>query len=83
MNIHDATERAYRNGYAKGKEDAAREIFEEFEEEITAALKSNYKALPQVIDSDEIYHTVLGKIDALCGIDGFIAELKKKHKEGK
>ena len=22
MNIHDATERAYRNGYAKGREDA-------------------------------------------------------------
>ena len=31
MNIHEATETAYRNGYAKGKEDAAREIFEEIE----------------------------------------------------
>ena len=27
MNIHDATEQAYLNGYAKGREDAAREIF--------------------------------------------------------
>ena len=31
MNQHDATEIAYKNGYAKGKADCAREIFEELE----------------------------------------------------
>ena len=33
MNIHDATEQAYKNGYAQGKADAAREIFEELNKE--------------------------------------------------
>lgn len=33
MNEYEATEQAYRNGYAKGKEDAAREIFGEIERE--------------------------------------------------
>lgn len=59
--------------------DVAREIFAEIEQEIAAALKSNYKVLPQVIDSYELYHTVQGKISALRGIEGFIAELKKKY----
>ena len=67
-----------RNGYCKAS-DVASEIFAEIEQEISAALKSNYKVLPQVIDSDELYHTVQGKISALCGIEGFIAELKKKY----
>lgn len=31
MNIYDATEIAYRNGYEQGKADATREIFEEIE----------------------------------------------------
>ena len=31
MNIHDATEIAYRNGYEQGKADVAREIFEEID----------------------------------------------------
>lgn len=30
MNEHDATEQAYRNGYVRGREDAAREIFADF-----------------------------------------------------
>lgn len=30
MNIHDATEQAYKNGYAKGRAEVA-EIFDEFE----------------------------------------------------
>ena len=31
MNIHDATEQAYQNGYQKGNADAAREIFNEID----------------------------------------------------
>ena len=81
--IEHYAEILYNAGYRKAS-DVAREIFEEIEQEIAAALKSNYKVLPQVIDSYEIYHTVKGKISALCGIDGFIAELKKKYEsEGK
>ena len=68
----------YSNGYRKAS-DIAREIFEEIEQKIAAALKSNYKVLPQVIDSYEIYHTVQGKISALRGINDFIDELKKKY----
>lgn len=34
MNIHDATETAYKNGYEQGKADVAREIFEEIEDVI-------------------------------------------------
>ena len=33
MNIHDATETAYRNGYEKAKQEVAKEIFEEIERE--------------------------------------------------
>jgi hypothetical protein len=31
MNEHDATELAFKNGYEKGKQEVAREIFEEIE----------------------------------------------------
>ena len=60
----------------------AREIFEEIEREITDALQSNYKVLPKIEASEELYHCVHGKISALCGIDGFVEELKKKYTEG-
>ena len=33
MNIHDATEQAYKNGYAHGRADASREIFEDLNKE--------------------------------------------------
>ena len=79
MNIHDATEQAYRNGYAKGKEDTAREICEEIEREINDAFQSNYKALPLIEESEALWNRVNGKIDALRGIGWFIAELKKKY----
>ena len=80
-----------RNQYEKGfidgsklntdtiKAEVAREIFEEIEQEITEALKSNYKVLPSLEFSNELYNGVRGKIDALRGIEGFIAELKKKY----
>ena len=73
-------EEIYNAGYRKTS-DIAREIFEEIEEEITAALKSNYKVLPQLEFSNELYNRVQGKVDALRGVEGFVAELKKKYTE--
>ena len=73
-------EKLYAKGYRKASE-VAREIFEEIEEEIEEALKSNYKVLPQLEFSNELYNSVRGKIDALRGIEGFIADLKKKYTE--
>ena len=67
-------------GYRKAS-DVAREIFEEIEAEIKLALESNYKVLPQLEFSNELYNSVRGKIDALRGIEGFIAELKKHYTE--
>jgi hypothetical protein len=54
-------------------------IFEEIEAEITAALKSNYEARSVYNPTDEFGMWVQGKIDALRGIEDFIAELKKKY----
>lgn len=68
----------YNAGYRKASE-VAREIFAEIKKEIEEALKSNYKVLPQLEFSNELYNSVRGKIDALRGIEGFIAELKKKY----
>ena len=77
-------EKLYSKGYRKAS-DVAREIFEEIEEEIKLALESNYKAeaermkKPIVDMADEFLGWVDGKITALRGIEGFIAELKKKY----
>ena len=81
MKDYEATEIAFKYGYEMGKADASREIFDELEKEIEEALKSNYKALPQLEFSNELYNSVRGKIDALRGIKGFIVELKKKRTE--
>ena len=65
--------------------DVAREIFDQIQAEITAALDSNYKArILRLGDYDygkyELFiECVDGKISALRGIDGFIEELKKKY----
>lgn len=67
---------------AEDKAEVASEIFEEIEQEINAALQSNYKVLPQIEQSESLWNRVNGKIDALRGIDGFIAELKKKYTGG-
>lgn len=79
-------EEGYRGGYDAGYRKAtevAEEIFAEIEKEIEEALKSNYKVLPQLEFSNELYNSVRGKIDALRGIEGFIAELKNKYTEDK
>lgn len=59
--------------------EVTREIFEAIEREITDALKSNYKVLPQVEESEALWNNVNGKINALRGIEYFITELKKKY----
>lgn len=66
---------------AEDKAEVAREIFEEIEREITDALKSNYKVLPQVEESEALWNNVNGKINALGGIRYFIEELEKKYTE--
>lgn len=73
----------------KAKSEAAREICCKIEEEIVAALESNYRARKEHIEryAELAYDTELlleinGKINALRGIEGFVEELKKKYAEG-
>ena len=69
------------------KSEVARKICCEIEEEIVAALESNYKAKADRLAScecyfaDEIVSLCEGKIAALRGIEGFVEELKKKYTE--
>ena len=63
--------------------EVAREIILEIEKEITDALKSNYKVLPLIEESEALWNNVNGKINALRGIEYFIDELKKKYTEDK
>jgi hypothetical protein len=55
------------------------------EEEIVAALESNYRALKEWDDGRcndyilEMVNRIKGKIDALREIEGFVEELKKKY----
>ena len=45
MKDYDATEQAFKNGYEKGKQEVAREIFEEFDKLIiTLEIGDNEKA---------------------------------------
>jgi hypothetical protein len=67
------------------KSEVARAICCEIEEEIVAALESNYRALKEWDDGRcndyviEIVNRIKGKIDALRGIECFVEELKKKY----
>jgi hypothetical protein len=67
------------------KSEVARAICCEIEEEIVAALESNYRALKEWDDGRcndyvlEMVNRIKGKIDALRGIEGFVEELKKKY----
>ena len=67
----------------EAKAEVAREIFEEIEREINDALKNNYTIRVDFEDSDELYHNINGKINALRGIEYFISELKEKYTEDK
>ena len=67
--------------------EVARKICCEIEEEIVAALESNYKAKaerlskPNIEMADEFVAYCDGKILALRGIEGFVEELKMKYTE--
>lgn len=50
MNEHNATEIAYKNGYAKGKIDCAREIFEELEKFVVKKVFRNGEIVYDVTD---------------------------------
>ena len=78
--IKAIAEHLYNAGYRKAS-DVAREIFEEIEREINDALQSNYKVLPLIEQSEALWNRENGKIDALRGIEGYIAELKNKYTE--
>lgn len=71
------------------KSEVVRKICCEIEEEIVAALKSNYKvkaerlATPDIYLADEFISICEGKIAALRGIKVFVEELKKKYTEEK
>ena len=74
-------------GYRKST-DVAREIFEEIEAEMEAAIDSNYRAKREhknhsVIPNYDNFDAMCdGKIYAMRGLLDFIAELKKKYTEG-
>ena len=71
----------------RAKSEVAREIFEEIEAEIVAALESNYSVRsermkrPRLEMADEFISCIEGKINALRGMEWFIAELKQKYTE--
>lgn len=75
-----SAEKLYNAGYRK-----ASDVFEEIEREIKLALVSNHKAKRDHLEKhyyclhSEFLSAVQGKIDALRGIEAFIAELKKKY----
>lgn len=68
--------------------EVANKICCEIEEEIVAALESNYRALKEWDDGRcndyilEMVNRIKGKIDALRGIEAFVEELKNKYAEG-
>ena len=77
------TQKTFKEGYIKGVDEVAREIFEEIEREIELALDCNYKVKRDAQDDNEgLVLYVDGKIDCLRGLADFIAELKKKYTEG-
>ena len=57
----------------------AMEICSKIGREINDALQSNYKVLPQIEQSEALWNRVSGKIDALRGIDDFIADLLEEY----
>lgn len=74
--------------YEKAKQEVAREIFAKIDREIVDALKSNYEARqiriekwknPTAYIGGDFVSICDGKIAALRGIEGFIAELREKY----
>ena len=72
----------------ENKSEVAKKICCENEEEICAALDSNYRALKEWDNGRnndyilEFVGRIKGKIDALRGIEAFVEELKEKYTKG-
>ena len=62
----------------QAKAEAVTDVLEKISQEIEQALESNYKVIAVLKQMDELGYRVQGKIDALRGLEGFIAELKEK-----
>lgn len=68
--------------------DEVRRIFEEIEQEIVAALESNYRVYREHLEKYgdkpnlEFLCMCNAKVNALRGIEGFIAEIKEKYTKG-
>ena len=78
MNLHDATEIAYKNGYKQGQSDMAREIFAEIERflvENTSAISAFRKSG----DALATHYFYEGEIHTLEFLLYKNAELKKKY----
>ncbi len=51
MNIHDATEQAYKNGYADGKKEVARDILSDLKKAVhNKAVYSNYRDVESFVN---------------------------------
>ena len=78
MKVHEATERAYKNGYAAGVKEFCRQLHAE----ILEARDSNFKAKEERIEKygaeDGFTMYCDGKIHALDGIDYFADNLAKE-----
>ena len=70
------------NKYRNCEAEVAREIFEEIDNEILAEIDLCNGVLIEFEEADEPYHRIKGEVSALCKIQDFIAELKKKYTEG-
>ncbi len=75
MNMHDATEQAYKNGYARGRSEVVREIFAEIEK----IINKHHSECYEFEEGDECDTA----ITYISYISADIDELKeKKYTEG-
>lgn len=77
----DVSEALKQRAVEKAKAEVTREIFEEIEAKITAALKNNYAKRNECNAETDLLHTanISGRIACLRGLADFVAELKKKY----
>lgn len=73
MKVHDMTEQAFKNGYEKGKQEVAREIFE-----VINDIVESWKVVEYSKETGDVIRTSYnGTMVAKC-----LAELKKKYTGG-
>ena len=80
IDIHAATEIAYKNGYAHGKADAAREIFAEIENGLLSRLPQRILLVSK--DKDYTDGVREGRQDAYYDAIMLVEEIKLKRKNG-